>query len=417
MINTQIDVVNFLGWTKMRYVIGSLWLLATVITCSPCVIAAQAFEVRILETRVAKQEDEAAASRTASSETRPLGKPQSLISRVASASSQFEAVSKHVGSGPAENQDDTGPVVKQPVAKEIADLPKPITSFGAAIIGDQVYAYGGHFGNAHEYSTEGQSDELIQLNLNEPGRWSVLSRGPKLQGLAMVTDGEKLYRLGGFTAKNQPGDKHDLWSQAQVASFDLESKQWSELPNLPEPRSSFDAVILDHVIYVVGGWQMAGDADKRWHETSWSLDLSSTPLVWKPLAKPPFKRRAVGAAAFAEKIYVIGGMEQKGEPTTSVAIYDPKKDVWAEGPAIPGEGLEGFGSAAFAQDGRLFVSTLGGNLLRLSEDGKTWEKAQKLETARFFHRMLPVGKQQMVFFGGTNMEIGKFDHVDLIDVR
>ena len=233
----------------------------------------------------------------------------------------------------------------------------------------------------------------------------------------MVTDGEKLYRLGGFTAKNQPGDKHDLWSQAQVASFDLESKQWSELPNLPEPRSSFDAVILDHVIYVVGGWQMAGDADKRWHETSWSLDLSSTPLVWKPLAKPPFKRRAVGAAAFAEKIYVIGGMEQKGEPTTSVAIYDPKKDVWAEGPAIPGEGLEGFGSAAFAQDGRLFVSTLGGNLLRLSEDGKTWEKAQKLETARFFHRMLPVGKQQMVFFGGTNMEIGKFDHVDLIDVR
>ena len=162
---------------------------------------------------------------------------------------------------------------------------------------------------------------------------------------------------------------------------------------------------------------MAGDADKLWHETSWSLDLSSTPLVWKSLAKPPFKRRAVGAAAFAEKIYVIGGMEQQGEPTTSGAIYEPKTDGWAKGPAIPGEGLEGFGSAAFAQDGRLFVSTLGGNLLRLSEDGKTWEKAQKLETARFFHRMLPVGKQQMVFFGGTNMEIGKFDHVDLIDVR
>ncbi|MEC8160731.1 MAG: hypothetical protein VX111_06345 [Planctomycetota bacterium] len=401
----------------MRYVIGSLWLLATVIASSPCVIAAHAFEIRILETRVATQEDEAAVSRVASSEIRPLGKPQSLLSVVASSSSQFEAVSKYSGSGPIESQEDKGPVAKQPFAKEIADVPKPITSFGAAIIGDQVYAYGGHFGNAHEYSTEGQSNELIQLNLQEPGRWKVLSRGPKLQGLAMVTDGEKLYRLGGFTAKNQPGDEHDLWSQDQVASFDLESKKWSELPKLPEPRSSFDAVMLGHVIYVVGGWQMAGEADTRWHETAWSLDLSSTPLVWKPLAKPPFKRRAVGAAAFAGKIYVIGGMEQKGEPTTSVAIYDPKRDIWSEGPAIPGEGLEGFGSAAFAQDGRLFVSTLGGNLLRLSEDGKTWEKAQKLETARFFHRMLPVGKQQMVFFGGTNMEIGKFDHVDLIDVR
>ncbi|MEC7597899.1 MAG: hypothetical protein VX936_05945, partial [Planctomycetota bacterium] len=71
----------------MRYVIGSLWLLATVIASSPCVIAAHAFEIRILETRVATQEDEAAVSRVASSEIRPLGKPQSLLSVVASSSS------------------------------------------------------------------------------------------------------------------------------------------------------------------------------------------------------------------------------------------------------------------------------------------------------------------------------------------
>ena len=403
-------------WTVSFYVVA--------ITCSPCVLDAYAVDAGLVKTSTATPtathgheavpyEVSSVGDRLGESLERPvLGQHEDAVLVVAPVSPQVETLSANSRPLPVGLWGEASSAIN-----EIADVPKPITSFGAAIIGDQVYAYGGHFGNAHEYSTEGQSDELIQLNLKKPGRWKVLSRGPKLQGLAMVTDGEKLYRLGGFTAKNQPGDDHDLWSQAQVASFDLESKQWSELPNLPEPRSSFDAVMLDNVIYVVGGWQMAGEAETRWHETAWSLDLSSNPLVWKPLAKPPFQRRAVGAAAYGGKVYVIGGMQNRGGPTTKVAIYDPEKDIWSAGPSIPGEGMEGFGTAAFAQGGRLFVSTYGGHLLRLSEDGKTWEKSQKLATARFFHRMLPVGKQQMIFFGGANMEIGKFDHVDLIEVR
>ena len=31
----------------------------------------------------------------------------------------------------------------------LTDLPRGITSFGAAVIGDWMYVYGGHFGQAH----------------------------------------------------------------------------------------------------------------------------------------------------------------------------------------------------------------------------------------------------------------------------
>ena len=403
----------------MKNAIRSLPFYVVAITCTQGVLDARALEFGLVKPSTASRgHQDAALKRFAgarwgeSLEVRHRVQHADATSGIAPVWAQSERALKRSGLLPVRLCGDTGSAVNK-----IADVPKPITSFGAAIVGDQVYAYGGHFGNAHEYSTEGQSNELIQLNLKKPEQWNILSRGPKLQGLAMVTDGEKLYRLGGFTAKNQPGDEHDLWSQAQVASFDLESQKWSELPNLPEPRSSFDAVILDHVIYVVGGWQMAGEADTTWHETAWSLDLSSTPLEWKPLANSPFKRRAISLAAFEGKVYVMGGMQERGGPTTSVAIYDPQKNIWSEGPSMPGEAMEGFGTAAFAQGGRLFVSTYGGLLLRLSKDGKSWEKAQTLETARFFHRMLPVGKQQMIFFGGASMEIGKFDHVDLIEIQ
>ncbi len=45
------------------------------------------------------------------------------------------------------------------------DLPRAITSFGAAVVDDSIYVYGGHHGRAHHYSLTGQSGELLQLNL------------------------------------------------------------------------------------------------------------------------------------------------------------------------------------------------------------------------------------------------------------
>lgn len=304
-------------------------------------------------------------------------------------------------------------------ASSLPELPTPVTSFGAAIVGDSVYVYGGHTGEAHSYSFEEQSDALFQLDLANGGPWKVAATGPRLQGLALLSHDGKLYRVGGFTAKNKAGDPHELHSQDSVACFDPASGEWHDLPALPEPRSSTDAVVLDGQLYVVGGWQLAGqEKSGKWHETAWVLDLNNKPQAaqWQPLPKPPFERRALALAAHEGRIYAIGGMGKTGGPTTRVDCYDPSSGNWSSGPPLAGEPMNGFGCAASTLDGKLYVSCIDGTLQRLSHDGSSWEIVKTLDEGRFFHRMLPLADHRLLLVGGSNQSAEKLTEVEVVDV-
>ena len=313
----------------------------------------------------------------------------------------------------------------------LQDLPQPVTSFGAAVVDKALYMYGGHTGSAHSYSTQEQSNQLTRLDL-QTGEWNTVIDGPHLQGLALVTHGGKLYRIGGFTAKNAEGEDHDLWSQNSVACFDPAAGQWTELPSLPECRSSHDAAVVGDCIYVVGGWSMQGE-DKQWHTTAWKMDLSQEEKSWQAIKAPPFQRRALAAAAHGGKLYVVGGMQEEGGPTTAVGIYDPATDSWSDGPSLvvktapegkkgggrgrmSSGGMTGFGASAFATGGSLYVTTVQGTLQQLAADGSAWKIVSKEVTPRFFHRLLPVDAKHLVAVGGANMSIGKFEKVDVIEV-
>lgn len=214
---------------------------------------------------------------------------------------------------------------------------------------------------------------------------------------------------------NETGDEHDLHSQANVAKYSPATKTWTDLPSLPEPRSSLDAAVLGDRVFVFGGWQMQGESDdNQWHETAWSLNLADKAAAWKPVATPPFQRRATSVAAHDGKLFVLGGMQAVGGPTTRVDVYDPSSDSWTEGPAIPGSGMSGFGSSAFECDGELYVSAMDGFVHQLNDNGKAWTTIAKSDPARFFHRMLPVDEASMLMVGGANMEIGKFTQIDAI---
>ncbi|QDV44626.1 N-acetylneuraminate epimerase precursor [Stieleria neptunia] len=301
----------------------------------------------------------------------------------------------------------------------LPDLPKELTSFGAAIADQTLYVYGGHTGDAHSYSTAEQSDRFWSLDLTagKTGQWKSLPGGPSLQGLALVAYQNRLIRIGGFTAVNELGEEHDLRSQASVASYDPASNAWTDLPPLPEARSSLDAAVLGDRVYVFGGWKLDGkSAESQWHSTAWSLDLSDSAAQWQPVATPPFKRRAISVAAHDGKLYVIGGMSSDGKPTTRVDVYDPKADSWNQAPSLPGRGMLGFGAASFASGKTLYVSTMDGMLHRLSGDGQRWETIAKSDRARFFHRMLPTGEGALLMVGGADMEIGKFTTIDRIQI-
>lgn len=310
----------------------------------------------------------------------------------------------------------TGKPGARVVASGLPDLPESLTSFGGAVCGDSLYVYGGHTGSAHSYSVEEQSDRFYRLDLGEGKAWEELPAGPRLQGLALVGHRDNIYRLGGFTALNEEGEDQDLHSQASFARFDVETRQWTELTPLPEPRSSFDAAVSGNKLMVVGGWSMQGEAENVWHQTAWIFDLSDEAAQWKPVPKPPFQRRALSVAALDDKFYAIGGMQSDNEMTTRVDIYDPKTRQWKKGPNLRGDASAGFGSAAFATGGRLYVSTIRGDFQRLSRDGQSWEVLCKIEPSRFFHRMLPRDDDSLLLLGGANMSIGKFTEIEQLDV-
>lgn len=304
----------------------------------------------------------------------------------------------------------------------LTDLPRGITSFGAAVIGDWMYVYGGHFGRAHHYSNTSQSNQLSRLNLRKPGDWETIAEGPRLQGLAMVAHGGKLYRAGGFTAHNDEGDEHDLRSIADFVRLDPETGKWESLAELPEPRSSHDAVMIQDRLYVVGGWRLGGEKPV-WHETAWMADLSKDEIAWTRLPAPPFLRRALALGHLDGKLYVIGGMQKKGGPTTRVDVFDPASGRWTQGPGMidtladadRGKGMEGFGASAYTLGGRLIVSTYNGNVQVLEPGGGDWKIAARLQDDRFFHRMLPY-KSRLLLVGGASMRSGKRLHFEAVEL-
>lgn len=315
---------------------------------------------------------------------------------------------------PASSQSASPPDI-QVKSTSLPELPLELTSFGGAVANGTLFVYGGHSGTAHSYSTEEQSNEFWSLDLNAPKQWNQLPSGPRLQGLVMLPYKNSVVRVGGFTAHNAEGEEHDLHSQSGVSQFDLSNSRWIDLPPLPEPRSSLSAAIAGDQIYVIGGWALKGE-ETEWHGTAWKLDLADPNAKWQPLAKPPFKRRALFAAAHDGKIHVIGGMNSDGSPTTQTDVYDPESDRWSPGPKLQGKPLTGFGSAAHSLAGNLYVSTIDGNVQRLNEKAKKWEVVAEYDPARFFHVMVPWTDTKMLLVGGANMSVGKFTDLEAVEI-
>lgn len=305
-------------------------------------------------------------------------------------------------------------------AQTLAALPFPITSFGAATIGKNLYVYGGHTGDAHAYVNDDQNDKLLVLDLASDKReWTELSTNEKLQGLGMVAYKNEVIIVGGFTAMNKKGEKQNLKSQTHVRAFDVEKKSWRDLPALPEPRSSHDAALIGSTIYVVGGWNMQGNGeDTDWHTTAWAMDLAAADPQWKKIADPPFTRRAVATVAHDNKLFVIGGMNENGGPTKDTEIYDPQSNTWHDASSIIGEkAMAGFGAAGWSINGTLFITSHEGDVERWDPQNKIWVAVGKTKEARFFNRLLPVNDKQLISIGGANMEVGKYTEVEFIDLE
>lgn len=271
-----------------------------------------------------------------------------------------------------------------------ATLPKGITSFGAAVSGDAIYVAGGYSGEPHSYSKAGQNGDLLRMKAD--GSWEQLAGFEPAQSVVLVPSDGGVIRIGGLRAENEAGTPADLFSVSEVAAYDAQSNGWTELPPMPDARSSHNAVRIGDRVVVIGGWTLAGAQSQGvFHNTALILDLSAETPTWEEI-KQPFEVRAHAIAAHDGKVYALGGMGNHG-PTSEVWVFDPSTKSFEKGVDFPGMG---FGLAALGVDEGIVASGMDGTV-RLLQDG-AWTDQRQLVFSRFFH--------QFVDFGGTVWALG-----------
>jgi len=287
-------------------------------------------------------------------------------------------------------------------AAELPPLPQGLASFGAATLGHYLYVYGGHTGVTHVHSADDLSRRFLRLDLDAPRDWEELGEVEALQGLALVAFEGGVCRVGGMKALNHRGEPEDLVSIAEVSCWQPEERAWKELPPLPEPRSSHDAVVHEGKIYVAGGWRLPGQGAKGvW--ASEMLVYEPAQGAWKPLPQS-FERRALAVVAAQGKIWAIGGIGRQGT-SSQVDAFDVHEEKWSPAGKLPYLGdLDGFGAAAVAAGGGILLSASDGILQGLAGDLQraAWrDVGQRWQKQRFFHRMVVYKGELLAIAGAT----------------
>lgn len=274
------------------------------------------------------------------------------------------------------------------VVANVPVLPHGLTSFGAVEHDGVLYVLGGYSGMPHAYSAKDQHGELLAYDASaDVGvQWSVVSEVPKVQGAALVSHPRGVVRVGGMRAMNATiASKSELVSIDTVQRFNAEDGSWTDLPALPEGRSSHDAVVIGDTLYVVGGWTLDHEAKGgSWPAEMFTLDLSRDDAAWERAATP-FARRALAVATAGGKLFVLGGMDAERQISQEVEVYDPATGAWSKAPDFPGQG---FGMAAVGAGSTLFASGADGVVHQYDVEASTWGRASEMALPRFFHRLV-----------------------------
>lgn len=291
----------------------------------------------------------------------------------------------------------------------IGMMPKAVTSFGAAHTPGWIYTLGGFHGRPHRYNSEGQSSSFARMSLDD-GSWEELPSPGAMQSVALLSHGSWLYRVGGMSILNAPGDPQALESSSSFERFDPLSNEWSSLADLPTPRSSHMAVVDGDTLWVAGGWRLSLDEEPVWHESILSFDLSQPEGSWTEHAAP-MRRRALGVASLESRLVVLGGMSDEGI-RKDLHVFDPTSGEWSQGPDYPGSP---FGVSTTSLEGVLYASGSDGQVYSWTLGDEAWNSVTSLIFPRFFHQLIH-DEHSLFAIGGIGAS-GRVRHVEQVDLR
>ena len=164
-----------------------------------------------------------------------------------------------------------------------------------------------------------------------------------------------------------------------VAAYAEESPDgWERLPDMPEVRSEMESVAVGEKIYVVGG------LNNREQATDTVFIFDTMDNSWTSGTSMPISLHHAGAAYHDGNLYVVGGYLDGWIPTDSLLIYDLENDSWSEVASMPTS--RGALTTQFI-DGKLYaIGGFNGSVLAENEVydpiKDSWESKSQMPTPR-----------------------------------
>lgn len=147
----------------------------------------------------------------------------------------------------------------------------------------------------------------------------VLSLGLALLSLPL------LQREGRVDAAASPISDRPVASSASPRSA---TSRWSQLADLPTPRTRLALTAYDGRLFAIGGDQETGVTELV---EIYSIESGT----WSSGSPKPTSVSNVGAAVVDGRIYVPGGCIGVADVTNRVEVYDPSDDTWTDVASLP----------------------------------------------------------------------------------
>jgi N-acetylneuraminic acid mutarotase len=201
----------------------------------------------------------------------------------------------------------------------------------------------------------------------------------------------------------------------QLASAQVgESSVWTIGSPMPRPTTEVAAAVLGDTIYIVGGYDEAGEG------VGMVEVYNATSDTWMDgIAQLPVQLHHTSAASYQGKIYVAGGYTGDWTASDRLFIYDPTTNEWTLGNPMPTP--RGYPTSNFV-NGTLYV--VGGDggannerALNVTESydpaSNQWTSQSSMPTARH-HAASAIVDGKLYVVGGRIGE--ELNNIDLIEM-
>lgn len=172
---------------------------------------------------------------------------------------------------------------------DVAQLPKPAESMGSAVVGDNVYLFGGRAA-MHEYL----DGIYIFDSKNKDGRYSKSSLGDMLCGMSAEAVGNNVYLFGGNT---------DYSEYNGCQKYNTETEELTTIQVTPYQFSYMASSVVGNKIYLFGGKNSNTGINSK------AIYIFDAETETAQLLDNVFQNEIMYATAEAvgDKIYIFGG--------------------------------------------------------------------------------------------------------------